>query len=1033
MPLLPPTVGERLARCEREVEVWGIVPGSDVELLINHVVADTRNVTGSGTTFSLGSNLLAGQIVTARQRQGAETSLESPHVEVGDVELPPPPPRLAPSIYRCAHCIYADGMAPGSMVTLFQGDSIEGGMRQVAQAVVNRLGFACFSPGDNLTIGIPVVGQATTCGINSTFSAPSALISAPGRFPAPHIRSPIFACQSSVDMDGLTQGASVEVISNLGSLGFFCSCWGAVHVNLPRRLADGEQISARQFMINPTTNCNIDGTVSAPPEPVIPPDARIKPIIRPILYDGDRLVRVRNQIDGGEITIMVRDSIGSPENNLGRAGASEFEEIALNDPLRAGQIVRALQSLCGRTESSDPITVQPRPATIPAPMLRPPLYDCGVLVAVDGVLPGAQVRVFQNGFPVGFAWADGPSVIVRVGPSLVQGRAITARQRVGGMDSLPSGAVPVSSLAALPVPIILPPLRIGDRSVQVGGVVPGAYVQVFDRGMLIGTADAVESIVAVSISQPIEAASDIRVSQTLCSQTSNISERGPTPHADPSEPGGRAPSTPTDTSSTGFDVPASANAPAFHVNIRGELTFPRDPGNPNAVDPNGAPYPLIIIAHGNHAASSPSYQGYRYLANHLASHGMICMSIDLNDINGRSNDFTGLDARGLVILEHIRILLARNATPGDLLHNKIDTNNIGLVGHSRGGEGVVAAQANNFSRPAASRFNIRGVVPIAPTNGLNLHHRGASIFLIYGSGDADVSGGSDFVNPFLIYDRSETPKSMIFVHHARHNGFNEVWVRPGEENESILPDTLAPTEHQAIAKAYINAFFQSVLLNRPAYDVYVQGPVRPHSLESYSIHNQYQVTNRLPIDNFGDDDSQLGLGEENPIRRENNTVGQTVAYSQSGMDVWFDQEFRLVSQNPHDSRGSQLRWAAIENYVSNVNNRDARPYSVLSIRLGQQYSTATMLNPANQSQDLLVTLITSGGEATVRVGSITDLPFPHERGGLTKAVLKTVRIPLASFSAINPAVRLDQVTAVRLNVGLTPQGAISVDDIEFSA
>jgi hypothetical protein len=808
-----------------------------------------------------------------------------------------------------------------------------------------------------------------------------------------------------------------------------------VHGNLPRQLEVGEEITAKQFMVNPATGCSVDGAVSAPPAPVIPPDTRIKPTIRPVLYDGDRLVRVRNQIGGGEITIMARDSAGAPEVNLGRAGVSEFEEVALNDPLRAGQIVRASQTLCGRTESSDPVTVQPRPVTIPAPVVRPPLYDCSVLVPVDGVLSGAQVRVFQNGFLVGFAWADGPSVTVRVGPSLVQGRAITARQRVGGVDSLPSAAVTVSSSpSTLPVPAILPPLRIGDRSVQVGGVVPGAYIQVLDRGTLVGTADAVEATVTVSISQPIEAASDLRARQTLCDQNSSGSGPGPSPHSDPGEQGSRTPSTPTDTPTTDFDVPDTINAEPFHVDIRGELTFPRDPSDPNAVDPSGAPYPLVIIAHGNHDSRSPSYQGYRYLANHLVSHGMICLSVDLNDINGR-RDFTGLDARGLVILEHIRVLLARNSMPGDLLHDKIDTNNIGLVGHSRGGEGVVAAQANNLARPVPDRFNIKGVVPIAPTNGLDLHHRGASIFLIYGSADLDVSGGSDFVNPFLIYDRSETPKSMIFIHHARHNAFNEVWVQPGEDytESSPLPGSLTPAEHQAVAKAYINTFFQSVLLNRPSYEVYLQGPVRPHGLEPYSIHNQYQVPNRLPVDNFGDDDPQLGLGEESPLRRETNTLGQTVAYSQPGMSDWFDQEFRMVSQNPHDSRGSQLKWAATESYINNAGNRDAHNYTVLSIRLGQQYSRTTTLNPVNQPQDLLVTLVTTGGDATVRIGSITDLPYPHERVGLTKAALKTVRIPLASFTAINPAVRLDQVTAVRLNFGLTPQGAISVDDIEFSA
>ncbi|HNT72268.1 MAG TPA: hypothetical protein PKK92_04350, partial [Methanothrix sp.] len=226
--------------------------------------------------------------------------------------------------------------------------------------------------------------------------------------------------------------------------------------------------------------------------------------------------------------------------------------------------------------------------------------------------------------------------------------------------------------------------------------------------------------------------------------------------------------------------------------------------------------------------------------------------------------------------------------------------------------------------------------------------------------------------------------------------------------------------------------FQSVFFNCSEYDVYFQGPVKPLGLGSFSIHNQYQVTDRMVLDNFGDDDLQLGLLEESTITREQNTLGQTVTYTQTGMDVWFDAEFRSVSQNPHDSRGSSLKWDAPESYISDVNTQDVRSYNVLAIRLGQQYSTGSTLNPSNLPQDLLVTLVTTAGEATVRVGSITDLPFPHERGGLTKAALKTVRIPLVSFTAINPSLRLDQVSAIRLNFGITQQGAISVDDIEFS-
>jgi hypothetical protein len=1028
---LPPTVGERLVKCETQVDVWGILNGANVDLLIDgNPVQTQNNVASWGTSFTLGAPLTPGQAVTARQSLGGPPSSESPAVIVGDVDLPPPPPRLAPSIYRCSNCVYADGMAPGSTITVFQSGNVEaGGATQVAQVNAGRDGAVCFGTGGGFATSQPVFATATTCGVLSAPSPNSALVDIPGPLPATHIHYPIYACQTAIDMDGLTQGASIEVFASHVSLGSFCNCWGAVHVNLPRALNVNEGITSKQTMTNAATKCNVDGIENPYPVNVIAPNSGIKPGIRGAIYDGDNIIRVTNQISGGDLTLFVKQ--GATENNAGSAGSSEYEEVSLNNSLVAGQIVRVEQSLCGHTESSDPLTVQSRPSSIPVPVVRAPLYSCGVLVPVDGVLKGAQVRVLQNGFPVGFAWADGTSALVHIGPELVAGKSITATQRVGGVDSLPSAGVPVGNAVALPVPVVLGPLAIGSQAVQVAGVVPGAYVQVFDGGALDGSADAVEGTVTVSLSKPISVGSNLQAGQALCGNWSGLSGPGPSPITDPSALGSFTPSTPSETPRTSFNLPASADAGPETVSMTGELTFPQAPGNPNQVDPSGAPYPLIVIAHGNHDPSSPSYQGYRYLANLLVSQGMICFSANLNDLNGRDDQ---IDSRALVILQHVRILLQRGATPGDLLFNMLDATRVGLVGHSRGAEAVVGAAVDNMAQPPVNQLPIKGVVPIAPTNSLNLATTGVPLFVIYGSFDADVSGSHAGVNPFFIYDHSQTPKAMIFIHHARHNGFNEVWSRPSEDNEASFPGVLSPLEHQDIAKAYISAFFQDMIFGRTGYEIYLQGPVRPPGLGGYSIHNQYQILNRHVVDNYGDADAQLGIPQKNPIKRETNTLNLAVTYTEAGMDGWFDADMRTVSHNPHDSRGGQLTWNTVDTYVNNVDTRDCSGFAMLSIRLGQQYAPPNKLNPYQQPQDVLVKLKTTEGDATVRAGSITDLPFPDERpDSLTKAPLKTVRVPLASFKAVNPSVRLDQVTGVELDFSPTPFGAVSVDDVEFSA
>ncbi len=1025
MALLPPTVGERLARCGTSVVVWGIVPGASVELRVDGTTVQTQTVNDSWTIFTLTSALGANQRVSARQTLAPDPpSSDSPAVVVSDVQLPPPPPRFAPTLFSCANCVYADGLAPGATVTLLVGDI--DGMSVLGSAVADGGGTACFSPSD--LPGASVFGTTTVCGSTSAFSPPSNLIAAPASLPAPNLLAPIFGCQTFVDMDGLTQGATVEVFDNGASLGTFCSCWGAVHCNLGRALAAADAITAKQTMMG-RAGCATDGATSSPVT-VVPPDSRIKPVLEPVLYDGDQLVRVDNQIGGGVITLYSRANAGASEVELGRAGASQFDAIALNAPLFAGEIVRAKQSLCGHDEFSDPQTVQPRPTSITAPVVRAPLYDCGTLVPVDGVLSGAQVRVFQDGFGIGFAFAAGSSVTVHVGPSLQNGSSITASQRIGGVDWPLSSAVTVGALASLPAPQVLAPVRIGDRTANVGGVVPGAYVEVLDGTQLIGTASTEGGTVAVPLAQAVTAASQLHARQSLCGQTSPTSTGDPSPIGDPSQPGAFTPSAPGDVPPFTLNVPATPDGPAATLTLGGELTYPQTPGSPGTVDPSGAPYPLVLIAHGMHDSSVPSYQGYRYLTSELASLGIICFSIDLNAVNAIESG-TNIDHRGDAILESVRVLLQRNGTAGDLLQNKIDAARIGLVGHSRGAEGVVDAQVKNVQR--GTPFQIRGVVPLAPTNFLSLDFTASSLFIVYGSFDNDVSGSAAWINPFFIYDHAQCPKAMIFIHHARHNAFNTVWV--STDNEAILAGTLPPGAHQAILKGYLSAYFQDLLLGRSGYEVYVSGPSRPPGLEPYSIHHQYEVANRRVVDNFGDVDAQLGLAAELPLRRDLNTLAQPVAFSDPGTSAWADQTSQSLSQNPHDSDMTELVWAAPQAYSSAVDSRDVRAFNFLSLRLGQQYRSGAVLNPASQPQDLLVTLLTSGGEASVRVGTITDVPFPDQRPGqdtITKAALKTVRVPLAAFTGINPAMRLDAVTGVRLGFGVTPFGAISADDVEFT-
>jgi hypothetical protein len=155
------------------------------------------------------------------------------------------------------------------------------------------------------------------------------------------------------------------------------------------------------------------------------------------------------------------------------------------------------------------------------------------------------------------------------------------------------------------------------------------------------------------------------------------------------------------------------------------------------------PFPIVFFLHGQlNLSIERSEMGYDKLCEMLASNGIIGVTIDENWINSGGTDFV----RPIILLEHIKQFLAWDTTSLHPLNNKIDTNNIMLVGHSRGGEAVVNAAYFNYlslfdtnrlfpstynndypenNMPPFSidgtgqfgpyKFNLKGIVAIAPT------------------------------------------------------------------------------------------------------------------------------------------------------------------------------------------------------------------------------------------------------------------------------------------------------------------------------
>jgi hypothetical protein len=210
----------------------------------------------------------------------------------------------------------------------------------------------------------------------------------------------------------------------------------------------------------------------------------------------------------------------------------------------------------------------------------------------------------------------------------------------------------------------------------------------------------------------------------------------------------------------------------------------------------------------------PSSFGYDYLADQLASWGYIVVSIDANrGIGGIDaplnvlNDPKLIRARGVLVLRHLQQLSGWNrngGTPSSVgveLQNHVDFSNVGLMGHSRGGEGVRAAfnlyedPTQNW-QPLIPGLTVRGIFEIAPTD-FGTTETGAPEFQAIGLAwgvllpmcDGDVStleGVRPFDRAILNLEPTPLQKSTYTVWGANHNFFNSEW-QLSDGNENVQP------------------------------------------------------------------------------------------------------------------------------------------------------------------------------------------------------------------------------------------------------
>ncbi len=376
------------------------------------------------------------------------------------------------------------------------------------------------------------------------------------------------------------------------------------------------------------------------------------------------------------------------------------------------------------------------------------------------------------------------------------------------------------------------------------------------------------------------------------------------------------------------------NPPPITTRVVGEVRYPAITAGDNTAMASGT-FPVVVVAHGN----TLDYRGHDQLLAHLASHGYIAVSIDLIDL---SFALPPIDLRARLILEHVD-LLSRTARQPSVLKNHVDTANITLLGHSRGGDAVL--RAAYMAKRDGLAFHPRAVIAIAPTDGSGMPYLSPDPSVInvpylalYGNDDGDVGGIGPNAAPtgggtaFRAYDRNIGPKAMVFIERACHNLFNEERQICESVGSGSTGGNLSRTEHLQLLRGYATAFLawhvQGDSLQRVFFET---GMLR--DLNVVAHHQLHDPTART-LDDF--EDAKLSTNTAGGMNFESGFAG-----------VAEDPLWMLDGSSPHASIGRLMRWTAPAEHLLRMPQAidvTAQGDAVLSVRFAQAGGLIDSLN-----------------------------------------------------------------------------------------
>ena len=313
---------------------------------------------------------------------------------------------------------------------------------------------------------------------------------------APIVRHPIYACASSVVVEGFIPGAKIDVFAdgNPTPIGSAQSWLSSQLVTVGAPFSVGQKITARQTFDGATSGPSNQVTVTSHLDdyPAGLPTPRIAPTQ---CHDCGRSLGIADAIPGSWVNVyMEKPRAGGGFDPAQQIGSTVGGSYAItSSPFVKDARVWVQSGLC--TSTSPPSAaeiVQAEPPVIPPPVLDP-VHEGVQIVVVRGPgatnpINGATLDVFSDpgmvrvgGQPTPGGGGQQVGISPPATPAAVSYRATQALCN----RSVPGTATPVVPCAQQPPAKIKPPIP-GDTFIDVTESIPGARILVFADGVEIG-------------------------------------------------------------------------------------------------------------------------------------------------------------------------------------------------------------------------------------------------------------------------------------------------------------------------------------------------------------------------------------------------------------------------------------------------------------------------------------------------------------------------------------------------------------------